>query len=666
LSNKTDKLLADPWLKPFRQCIERRAAAALKMERRLTEGRQSLADFACAHEYFGLHFRDGGWVFREWAPNASEIYLTGDFSGWLQSDKFRLTRLNPEGVWELRLAPESLRHGMHYRLIVHWPGGCGERIPAYARYVVQDPVSKIFSAKIWLPEKHYAFKNPNPEAPGEILVYESHVGMAQEYEGIGTFREYRENVLPMLAKSGYNTIQLMAILGHPYYGSFGYHVANFYSICALFGNPDEFKELVDAAHGLGLRIIIDMIHSHAVKNEAEGVAKFDGTNYQYFHAGERGQHRLWDSLLFDYGKPEVLHFLLSNLRFWLDEYRIDGFRFDGVTSMLYHHHGLGHAFSGYEEYFGDQVDEEALAYLTMANKVIHEVRPDAVSVAEDVSGMPGLAAPIEHFGCGFDYRLAMGITDYWFKLFDKADEDWSMPGLWHELTNRRRDEKTVSYVECHDQSIVGGQTAIFRMVERSMYDSMRADSQNILVDRGMALHKMSRLITLGTAANGYLNFMGNEFGHPEWVDFPREGNNWSYKYCRRQWSLAEDETLRYHFLRDFDRAMLKLVGREEIFACLPQKILVNDRDKIIVFERGGLFFFFNFHPERSFDHYKIALLPGEYKLVLDSDSPAFGGHARLLPDQHFFTLPAKTGNEIHHEISLYLPSRTALVLKRLL
>ncbi|MFA6714243.1 MAG: alpha amylase C-terminal domain-containing protein [Victivallales bacterium] len=664
LPNKTEQLLSDPWLKPFRHDIERRAAAAIKMERRLTGDKQSLADFACAHEYFGLHFRGGEWVFREWAPNASAVYLTGDFSGWSQNEEFRLERFNQQGVWELKLPGESLKHGMHYRLTVHWPGGCGERIPAYARYVVQDPQSKIFSAKIWHPEKHYVFRNPSPETPGEILIYESHVGMAQEYEGVGTFKEYRQKILPMLAGSGYNTIQLMAILGHPYYGSFGYHVANFYSICSLFGTPDEFKELVDAAHGLGLRIIIDMVHSHAVKNEVEGVAKFDGTSYQYFHEGERGQHRLWDSLLFDYGKPEVLHFLLSNLRFWLDEYHLDGFRFDGVTSMLYHHHGLGHAFTGYEEYFGSQVDEQAFAYLALANKVIHEVRPDAVTVAEDVSGMPGLAAPREHFGCGFDYRLAMGITDYWFKLFDKADENWSMPGLWHELTNRRRDEKTVSYVECHDQSIVGGQTAIFRMIERSMYDSMRIDSQNILVDRGIALHKMSRLITLATAANGYLNFMGNEFGHPEWVDFPREGNNWSYKYCRRQWSLAEDESLRYHFLRDFDRSMLKIIRQEKIFACRPQKILVNDRDKIIAFERGGLFFFFNFHPARSFDNYRIALLPGEYELILDSDSPVFGGHARLAPNQHFFTMPAKNANEIYHEISLYLPCRTALVLKR--
>ena len=664
IPNRTEVLLSDPWLQPFREKIERRAAAADRLENRLTEGKRSLMDFASAHEYFGLHFRCGGWIFREWAPNASAIYMVGDFSGWQQREEFKLERINDQGVWELQQPEKAFDHGMHYRLKVYWNGGEGERIPAYARYVVQDPENKIFSAQIWQPEKNYEFKNKIPKRSAEILIYESHVGMAQEREGIGSFKEYRENILPRIVESGYNTIQLMAILGHPYYGSFGYHVANFYSICALFGTPDEFKELVDAAHGLGLRVIIDMVHSHAVKNEVEGIARFDGTGYQYFHEGERGQHRLWDSLLFDYGKPEVLHFLLSNLRFWLDEYQIDGFRFDGVTSMLYHHHGLGYAFSDYEDYFSGDVDEQAITYLTLANKLVHEVRPDAVTVAEDVSGMPGLAAPLEHSGCGFDYRLAMGITDYWFKLFDKADEDWNMYGLWHELTNRRNDEKTVSYVECHDQSIVGGQTAIFRMIERSMYDSMCIDSQNILVDRGMALHKMSRLITLATASNGYLNFMGNEFGHPEWIDFPREGNNWSYKYCRRQWSLAENEFLRYHFLGDFDKQMLKVVKQENIFKCRLQKILINDKEKIIIFERGNLFFFFNFHPSHSFNHYKVEVPSGEYELILDSDSENFGGHGRLTPSQHFFTKPYTRGSEIHNKISIYLPSRTALVLRR--
>ena len=450
LGNEPVPLNSDPWLAPFREKLRERSRRAVATVKRLTGGKSTLAEFASGHEYFGLHFRDGEWVFREWAPNAVRITLFGDFSDWRKLPEYRLNRLE-HGVWELRLPAETVRHGMHYLLFMEWPGGSGDRIPAYARCVDQDKETGLFAATVWRPEQPYVFRHASPPAPAAPLIYESHVGMAQEEPKVGSFDEYREKILPKIAASGYNTIQLMAVMGHPYYGSFGYHVANFFAIASRFGTPDEFKALVDAAHGCGLRVIIDLVHSHAVKNEVEGLAKFDGTRYAYFHEGSRGEHSGWDSLCFNYAKPEVLHFLLSNCRFYLDEYRVDGFRFDGVTSMMYLHHGLGKTFTGYDDYFGGDVDEDALTYLALANRVIHEVRPDALTVAEDVSGMPGLAAPASGGGIGFDCRMAMGVTDMWFKLFDLPDQDWNMFYLFHELTNRRRDERSISYVESHDQ-----------------------------------------------------------------------------------------------------------------------------------------------------------------------------------------------------------------------
>lgn len=660
LGNDPAPLEADPWLSPFRGKLrerERRVAAAVK---RLTGGKFSLASFASGHEYFGLHFNDGEWVFREWAPNAVRITLFGDFSDWRKLPEYRLNRLE-HGVWELRLPAETLRHGMHYLLSMEWPGGSGDRIPAYARCVDQDEKTGLFSATVWHPERPYVFRHASPPAPAAPLIYESHVGMAQEEAKVGSFREYREKILPQIAASGYNTIQLMAVMGHPYYGSFGYHVANFFAIASRFGTPDEFKALVDAAHGYGLRVIIDLVHSHAVKNEVEGLAKFDGTRYAYFHEGGRGEHSAWDSLCFNYEKPEVLHFLLSNCRFYLDEYHIDGFRFDGVTSMMYLHHGLGKVFSCYDDYFGGDVDEDALTYLALANRVIHEVRPDALTVAEDVSGMPGLAASASGGGIGFDYRMAMGVTDMWFKLFDQPDQDWNMFYLFHELTNRRRDERSISYVESHDQAIVGGKTAIFRLADAAMYDSMHIGSQNPAVDRAIALHKMIRLATAATAGHGYLNFMGNEFGHPEWIDFPREGNGWSLLHARRQWSLADDPGLRYHFLRDFDRAMLEMLNREpEFFRRRVQTVRIDDCGKVLIFERGGYYFCFNFHPENSCPDYGFEVLSGEFETVLDSDAPEFGGFARRVPGQRYWSRPGRSGTFI----TVYLPCRTALVLKR--
>jgi len=661
----------DPYLQPYTEHIVRRIALGSEMERRLTGGKISLADFAAGHEYFGLHFKDGEWILREWAPNANKVRLIGAFSDWKEKDNYSFSSVGNEGVWELRLPQEALKHGDLYRLHLHWPGGEGDRIPAYARRVVQDNATKIFNAQVWRPETGYRWQNENyrraPTSPtqrGESkapLIYEAHVGMAQEEGKVGTYAEFREKILPRIIDAGYNTIQLMAVQEHPYYGSFGYHIANFFAASSRFGTPEELKELVDACHGAGVGVIMDLIHSHAARNEVEGISRFDGTLYQYFHDGPRGVHELWDSRCFDYGKPQVLHFLLSNCRFWLDEYKFDGFRFDGITSMLYYHHGLGKAFTSYDDYFDGSIDEQAYVYLTLANKVIHAVRPDAMTVAEEVSGMPGLAAPQTAGGVGFDYRLAMGIPDYWIKLTkDTRDEDWPVNGIWHELTNRRHDEKTISYPESHDQALVGDQTLIFRLIERDMYDHMAVNRRNLRVDRGLSLHKMIRLATLATAGHGYLNFMGNEFGHPEWIDFPREGNKWSYHYARRQWHLRDDKNLVYHFLADFDKAMIELAGLARLLEDGSLRLVAEHcDDKVLAFRRAGLLFIFNFHPGKSYTDYAFAAFAKEYRLVLDTDSACFGGHGRVMPNQTYF---AKIESGERALIKAYLPSRTALVL----
>jgi len=661
-------LKSDPYLRPYEKIIQRRLRKITETELRLTQGKMTLAEFASGHEYFGLHFRDNQWIFREWAPKAAAIFMVGDMTGWQEKDEFALTAIE-DGVWEIILPAEAFRHKDLYRLRMHWPGGQGDRIPVYARRVVQDPNTLIFNAQVWAPASPYQWRcrdfRRSSQAP---LIYEVHIGMAQEEGKIGSYRELTENVLPRIVASGYNTLQIMAIPEHPYYGSFGYQVSSFFAASSRFGVPDDLKELIDEAHSSGLAVIMDLIHSHAVSNEVEGLSRFDGTLYQYFHNGPRGLHELWDSRCFDYGKHQVIHFLLSNCCFWLDEYHLDGFRFDGITSMLYLHHGANKAFTSYDDYFDDSVDEDALTYLVLANRVIHDVRPHALTIAEDVSGMPGLAAPFENGGCGFDYRFAMGVPDYWIKLIkDAADEDWRMGDLWHELTNRRTEEKTISYAESHDQALVGDQSIIFRLIGPDMYDCMRIDTENIKVDRGMALQKMIRLITLSSAGKGYLNFMGNEFGHPEWIDFPREGNNWSYHYARRQWHLVDDNDLKYRFLASFDRDMIDLAKR---FRLLDkgelQLIYEHSDDKIIIFFRAGLLFAFNFHPDRSFTDYRFDAPPGRYCMVLNSDSPEYGGHNRLAPHEEHLTFSEDSGDHKRHLLSLYLPTRTALVLQRLL
>ena len=659
----------DPWLEPYATAIEGRHADAMRREKELVKGCRNLDGFANAHNYFGLHHStDGkGWVFREWAPNATAIYLTGDFNGWKADDSHALKRIGKNGVWEITLPSQALHHGDLYKMLVQWDGGQGERIPAYATRVVQDPDTHLFSAQVWDPAP-YAWKNPVfvPDVK-PLLIYECHIGMAQDREGVGTYTEFRDHILPRIAADGYNAIQIMAIQEHPYYGSFGYHVSNFYAASSRFGTPEDLKSLIDTAHSLGIAVIMDIVHSHAVKNEQEGLGRLDGSYNQYFYGDSRREHPAWDSLCFDYGKTEVLHFLLSNCKFWLEEYRFDGFRFDGVTSMLYYNHGLGQAFGGYGDYYNGAQDTDAITYLTLANKLIHSINHHAITIAEEMSGMPGLALPVNDGGIGFDYRMAMGIPDYWIKtLKEKKDEDWHPTSIFWELTNRRADEKTISYVESHDQALVGDKTVIFRLIDDRMYWHMMTDDNDMTVARGMALHKMIRLVTIATINGGYLNFMGNEWGHPEWIDFPREGNGWSYKYARRQWNLVDNPNLKYHFLNAFDNAMVELVGDVYNFQALPvRKLWEKDDDQVLAFMRGDLVFVFNFNPSKSFDGYGILTPPGKYEVVLDTDNPRFGGYENIDDSVSHLTVTDKLYAPAGVEwLKLYLPARTAMVLRR--
>lgn len=660
----------DPWLEPYAETIQRRHEAAEKKIKELCNGNSDgLSDFADGYLYFGLHKTDTAWILREWAPNATAIYLLCDSNNWTKDEAYRL-QAQDHGTWELKLPLEALHHLEHYKLLVEWNGGWGERIPAWAKYVTQLPDTPIFSAQVWAPDQPYEFQHRAPQFHDDepLLIYECHVGMATEEEKIGTYREFTENVLPRIKVAGYNTIQLMAIHEHPYYASFGYQVSSFFAPSSRYGTPDDLKMLIDKAHSMGIRVIMDIVHSHAVANEIDGLLNFDGTDTQYFYPGAKGRHSEWGTMCFDYGKNEVLHFLLSNCKYWLEEYAFDGFRFDGVTSMLYEHHGMGTSFCTYNEYYNGEQDENAIAYLTLANILIHQVKPSAISIAEDVSGMPGLALPFKSGGIGFDYRMALNIPDFWIKTIkEKTDEQWTPGSIWWETTNRRNDEKTISYAESHDQALVGDKTILFRLIDQEMYWHMDRADQNLTVERGLALHKMIRLVTASTINGGYLTFMGNEFGHPEWIDFPREGNNWSYKYARRQWSLRDNGFLRYSLLADFDRDMLRLIKKENQFESLPLvQVWEQNDDQILAYTRGDLLFVFNFNPTTSFSDYKMITPAGEWMVIFSTDDKAYGGYDRIDKSVHHFTLPEEMYTmEGKGAMKLYIPSRTAMVLRKM-
>lgn len=650
---KHDTLLDfDPWLEPHKAEIISRNEIIAEKRAKFLNGK-SLTESTLGHRYFGLHETNDGWVIREWAPNATKVFLVGDCNNWKDDSRYEFITTN-NGEWELSIPKHALKDKQDYKLHVYWDGGDAYRLPAYAWYVTQNETTKSFNATIFSADA-FAWQDadfrPSSDTP---LIYEAHVGMASDDEKVASYQEFTKNVLPRIKKAGYNTIQLMAIAEHPYYGSFGYHVSNYFAPSSRFGTPEDLKTLVDTAHVMGLAVIMDIVHSHSVKNEAEGLSRFDGTLSQYFHAGDRGNHVAWDSRIFDYGKPEVLHFLLSNCRYWIDEFHFDGFRFDGVTSMLYTHHGLEKSFSSYADYFGSDVDLDALAYLSLANELVHELKPAALTIAEDMSAMPGLALPTRFGGIGFDYRMSMGVPDIWIKtLKEKRDEEWNLDHLFHELTTHRPEEKVISYAESHDQALVGDKTLIFRLIDKEMYWHMQTGDGDLTVERGMALHKMIRLLTASTNGGGYLNFMGNEFGHPEWIDFPREGNDWSYKYARRQWSLVDDAKLKYRFLALFDASMVAAISDND--DSLFSYVHINNADGVLSFMRGKYVFVYNFSPTVSYTDYGVPTLNGDYSVAFTSDDAVFGGQGRI--DTKY------TYQSINKQLKLYLPARTAIVLK---
>ena len=658
----------DAYLQPYEDAIRGRHEHALwKLNVLTNNGKTKLTDFANGHKYYGLHKAARGWVFREWAPNAKEIYLVGDFNNWEENEKYKVKRIDEAGNWELKLPTKAMKHGDLFKMHVYWDGGMGERIPAWATRVVQDEDTKIFSAQVWNPEPYEWKKKTFKPNKSPLLIYECHVGMAQDAEKVGTYNEFRENVLQRVKADGYNCIQIMAIQEHPYYGSFGYHVSSFFAASSRFGTPEDLKALIDQAHKDGIAVIMDIVHSHAVKNETEGLGNLAGDPNQYFYPGERHEHPAWDSLCFDYGKDEVMHFLLSNCKYWMEEFHFDGFRFDGVTSMLYYSHGLGEACCNYGDYFNGHQDDNAICYLTLANLLIHEMNPQAITIAEEVSGMPGLAAKFKDGGYGFDYRMAMNIPDFWIKIIKELpDEAWKPSSIFWETTNRRADEKTISYCESHDQALVGDKTIIFRLIDADMYWHFRRGDENDRAHRGIALHKMIRLVTASTINGGYLNFMGNEFGHPEWIDFPREGNGWSHKYARRQWNLVDNPDLDYKFLGDFDHDMLQTLKLEKDFQKTPvQEIWHNDGDQSLAYMRGDLVFVFNFSPTRSFTDYGFLVPTGSYDVVLNTDAKKFGGNG-LADDSitHFTNYDPAYVSEHKEWLKLYIPARSAVVLKK--
>ena len=611
-----------------------RAAALARTLTSIESVEGSLEAFARSYRTHGLKYDASARTLhaREWIPGAAAAWLVGEFNDWRED--VPLTR-DEYGVWTGAAA--GVAPGSRVRVRVRHPGGwTQDAVSAWAqRAVPADPgaMGCRYDGQVWAPGAAFEWRHAAPPAPAALHIYEAHVGMSSEAPAVASYAHFTAHVLPRIAAGGYNAVQLMAVAEHSYYGSFGYQVTSPFAVASRSGTPDDFKALVDAAHGLGLRVLLDVVHSHTSSSPTDGLAALDlpspaGGSYL------AGDHPAWGSRLYDYANWETLRLLLSNVAFWLDEFRVDGFRFDGVTSMLYRHHGLGVGFSGdYAQYFSPASNVDAGVYLGLANLLIKRLRPDAASIAEDVSGLPGLCRAVADGGLGFDARLGMGLPDVWGRALGGPDP-WPPAALVAGLCNRRRDEATVAYVESHDQCLVGDTTLAWRLMGAEMYAGMgTASPPSPTITRGVALHKLARAMTLALGGDAWLNFMGNEFGHPEWVDFPRDGNGWSHDKARRLWSLADAPDTRYAQLGAWDRALMALDERHGMLA--SDHLLVSHEGGGVgaspgaaaaVAERGPVVWVFNLSPCETLTEFKIGVPDGgEWAVAADSDAAEYGG-----------------------------------------
>ncbi|XP_058788144.1 1,4-alpha-glucan-branching enzyme 3, chloroplastic/amyloplastic [Vicia villosa] len=576
---------------------------------------------------------------------------------WLETRKGRK-------AWLKKYIP-GIPHGSKYRVYFNTTNGPLERVPAWATYVQPELDGRQAYAIHWEPppEDVYKWKNQSPKVPKSLRIYEAHIGISGSEPKISSFNDFTDKTLPYIKEAGYNAIQLIGVVEHKDYFTVGYRVTNFYATSSRYGTPDDFKRLVDEAHGLGLLVFMEIVHSYAAADEMVGLSLFDGSNDCYFHSGKRGQHKFWGTRMFKYGDVDVLHFLLSNLNWWIEEYQIDGFQFHSLSSMIYTHNGFASFTGDLEEYSNQYVDKDALLYLIMANEILHVLHPNIITIAEDATYYPGLCEPTSQGGLGFDYYVNLSAPEMWSTFLETVpDHEWSMTKIVNTLVSKKENaNKMLLYAENHNQSI-SGRRSLAEVLFGEIDEHSEHYKESLL--RGSSLHKMIRLITLTIGGRAYMNFMGNEFGHPKRVEFPTSSNDYSYSLANRQWDLLEKDGV-HRDLFTFDKDMMRLDKNERVLSRgFPSFHHVNDSSKVISYVRGPLLFIFNFHPTDSYDSYTVGVEEaGEYQLILNTDEIKYAGQGILRENQYFQRTISKRVDGHRNCIEVQLPSRTAQVYK---
>ena len=573
-----------------------------------------------AYRSLGAHVTDGGVTFRVWAPGARNVYVTGDFNGWGKS--LPLMPVESSGIWE-GTVPEAAEGSLYKYLIEPGDGRTLEKADPYAFMAEMRPstasiVHTLVSS--WTDDRWMEGRNRKDHLKEPMNIYEVHAGSwkrkplsdpanASEWEKTSNFLTYTEladELIPYVKEMGYTHIELMPVMEHPLDASWGYQVTGYFAATSRFGEPEGLKYLINKAHRNNIGVILDWVPGHFCR-DAHGLSEFNG-KFLY----EKDLHPNWGTAKFDFGRPEVRTFLLSNAHFWLEEYHADGIRVDGVSSMLYLNFGVENKKDYKFNRFGTEENLEATAFLRELSRMAGERHPGAVLIAEESTAWPLVTYPPKDGGLGFHYKWDMGwmhdTLDYFSTDFDYR------PANHGKLTFSQMYHYSENFVLAfsHDEVVHG---------KCSLIGKMPGDYWRKFAGlRTMMFYQM-------TYPGAKLNFMGNE-----WAPFIE----WR-EYEELEWFLPEQyESHRKHrelikalnHLYRADKALYDNDFAPEGFSWIDpdnstQKVLSYERISASRRQRDYAVLNLGIDP---FGRFRIGVdKPGNYVILLNTDDEAYGG-----------------------------------------
>ncbi|MBE7033566.1 MAG: 1,4-alpha-glucan branching protein GlgB [Ruminococcaceae bacterium] len=592
-------------------------------------------------------YGERGYSFAVWAPNAQSVSVVGDFNGW-DTESHPMNPQGSSGVWHCFI--KGIKDGQCYKYFIRCKDGSAiYKADPYARYsqlppetasVIYDDSGFNWEDKKWMDNRKKTAPYAKP-----MLIYEMHLGSWRTHPdgSLKNYREIADELCPYLNEMGYTHVELMPLTEFPFDGSWGYQVTGYFSATSRYGTPKDLMYFVNKCHESGISVIMDWVPAHFPR-DAHGLAKFDGTPIYEYPNPLKGEHKEWGTLVFDYGRKEVVSFLMSSAFYWLDMFHIDGLRVDAVSSMLYLDYGR-------EEYmpnkYGGKENLEAIEFLQNLNIAAFSEYPNILMIAEESTAWPSVTKPVSDGGLGFNFKWNMGWMNDMLRYMSM--DPYFRKDNHNLLTFSMMYAFSENYILplSHDEVVHGKCSLVEKMsgLYGQKFDSLRA----------FFMYKMAH-------PGKKLLFMGGEIA--QFIE-------WRY-YEQLEWHLLEQDSHKKfhefmrqlnHFYKD-SKPMWEIEDSWDGF----EWINADDRDRSVVsFVRRGrkktdeIIVVCNFTPVEYRDYVVGVPRSGTYAPVLSSDDMEFGGGGRKIKPT---SAKKKPLNSMPYSITVDIPPMSAVYLKR--